>query len=64
MSFITVPGLKGKLYLPEKAPAGEKKHACPDCFACQACGEARCHVCRGEKKEQNISIQDKVGGKA
>jgi len=46
MGFVTIPGLPGKVYVPDKRwlPAG--KHPCPDCFACQNCGEDRCRLCR------------------
>ncbi|MEW6078299.1 MAG: hypothetical protein AB1724_10835 [Thermodesulfobacteriota bacterium] len=46
MPFIDVPGLPGKLYVPEAMAATKKKHACPDCFSCQHCGDDRCQVCR------------------
>ncbi len=48
MSFCTVPGLEGKLFTPSPVPAAGRKHACPDCFACQACSQDRCRLCRSE----------------
>jgi len=48
MAFVKIPGLAGKLYVPDKKPKTEKKHACKDCFACQDCGDDRCQVCRRE----------------
>ena len=62
MPFITVPGLTGRLYVPETPPEEKKKHACPDCFACQNCGPARCHICRSGKRDGRISIRDKMEG--
>jgi hypothetical protein len=44
MAWQTVPGLAGKLYVPDP-PAGGRKSRCPDCFACQRCGTDRCAVC-------------------
>ena len=46
MPFIRSPGLPGKLYIPATGDVDAKKHPCPDCFACQRCGEDRCQVCR------------------
>lgn len=46
MGFQRVPGLSGKLYVPEPCPAGSKKHSCRDCFACQHCSDDRCSLCR------------------
>ncbi|RJP46911.1 MAG: hypothetical protein C4548_01900 [Desulfobacteraceae bacterium] len=46
MPFIRVPGITGKVYMPE-SPAGEhSKHLCTDCFACQWCSDERCRACR------------------
>ncbi len=50
MPFVSVAGLPGKVYVPEKNPDGEKKHPCPDCFSCQMCCDTRCAVCRCGKK--------------
>lgn len=46
MPFINLPGLSGKVYVPESPPAPRKKHLCADCFACQDCADSRCRVCR------------------
>ena len=46
MPFKEIPGLPGKLYVPEQNPDAPKKHRCPDCFACQMCSDVRCRVCR------------------
>jgi hypothetical protein len=46
--FIEVPGLSGKIYVPEPCSAASKKHPCRDCFDCQQCGDDRCSLCRSE----------------
>ena len=53
MPFVKVPGLKGKVYVPEQPPEAPKKHPCPDCFSCQMCADSRCQVCRRDKQEKN-----------
>jgi len=49
MAWQTVPGLKGKVFVPESRSKGKKKNPCPDCFACQQCSEERCRVCFGHQ---------------
>lgn len=51
MPFVKVPGLKGRLYVPETNDKTLKKHPCKDCHACQVCSDDRCSVCLGEKTE-------------
>ncbi len=46
MAWERVPGLAGKVYVPEPFFEQPKKHPCPDCHACQMCGDDRCHLCR------------------
>jgi len=46
MPFVKVPGVTGKVYVPEASAGQTKKHPCPDCFACQQCSDDRCNVCR------------------
>lgn len=48
MAWLTIPGVTGKVYVPDTAVKGGK-HPCKDCFACQNCGQERCRVCRQEK---------------
>lgn len=54
MAWTTVPGLTGKIYIPndDRQPA---KHACKTCFSCQWCDENRCRVCQsgGDAGETN-----------
>ena len=45
--FIKIPGLSGKVYVPECCSASNKKHPCRDCFGCQQCSDDRCSLCRG-----------------
>ncbi len=45
MAFVSVPGLKGKVYVPDESRGGSKKHPCQDCFSCQQCSDDRCRVC-------------------
>lgn len=45
MAWISIKGLKGRVYVPQEN-AAPKKHGCPDCFCCQNCGEERCNLCR------------------
>ena len=46
MPFEKMPGLAGKIYVPEQKPGAFKKHPCPDCFSCDGCSDDRCGVCR------------------
>jgi hypothetical protein len=45
MAFVSMPGLKGKVYVPDESGSGSKKHPCKDCFSCQQCSDDRCRVC-------------------
>jgi hypothetical protein len=49
MPFVIVPGLKGKVYVPEKLRENLKKHPCKECYSCQHCSDDRCRVCLGPK---------------
>lgn len=49
MPFVNVPGLKGKVYVPDPDPDTPKKNPCPDCFSCQMCADSRCQVCLRQK---------------
>jgi hypothetical protein len=46
MAWISVPGLVGKVYVPDGKRQPQKKHPCKTCFSCQWCDETRCRVCR------------------
>ena len=49
MPFVEVPGLKGKVYIPEEHKGSVKKHPCKDCYSCQLCSDDRCALCLGPK---------------
>jgi hypothetical protein len=49
MPFVAVPGLNGKVYVPEKQHESLKKHPCQDCYYCQLCSDDRCRVCLDPK---------------
>ncbi len=51
MAWINVPGLAGKVYLPDDAGQLQKKHPCKACFSCQWCDENRCQVCRNDHEK-------------
>ncbi|MBT3387403.1 MAG: hypothetical protein HN417_05690 [Desulfobacula sp.] len=51
MPFVEIPGLPGKVYVPEKKNNCCKKHPCNDCFSCEYCSDDRCNVCRSSKKK-------------
>ena len=51
MPWIRMPGLPGKVYVPEDDGHAPKKHPCKTCHACQWCDENRCRVCRGGRGE-------------
>ncbi|MGD8520484.1 MAG: hypothetical protein PVF56_05005 [Desulfobacterales bacterium] len=59
MSFRSVPGLKGRVYVPEQQESAPKKHPCQDCYACQMCCDERCNVCLRQKgcRCENVSIK-------
>ncbi len=48
MPFVRLPGVEGKVYVPEADSKGRKKHPCKDCHSCQMCSDDRCAVCRGQ----------------
>lgn len=52
MPFVKMPGLKGKVYVPEKKSKCSKKHPCKDCFSCDRCSDDRCNVCRSSESER------------
>lgn len=51
MAWINVPGLTGKVYVPDAGSQLLKRHPCTTCFACQWCDKNRCHVCRSDRAE-------------
>jgi len=49
MPFVKVPGLPGKLYIPEMQKNCRKKQPCEDCYSCEHCSDNRCRVCRDNR---------------
>jgi hypothetical protein len=49
MPFVRLPGITGKVYIPETDVLPLRKHPCQDCFRCQHCTDDRCAVCRRGK---------------
>lgn len=51
MAWVSVPGLNGKIFLPDSDNREKKKHPCKGCFSCQMCSDDRCHACLGNGPE-------------
>jgi len=62
MPFVKMPGVIGKVYVPEPIPGQAQKHPCPDCFACQQCSDDRCTVCRSEAAVRHNRINCRRSG--
>jgi hypothetical protein len=62
MPFVKMPGVIGKVYVPEPIPGQAQKHPCLDCFACQQCSDDRCTVCRPEAIIHGSSINCRRSG--
>ncbi len=54
MPFVEMPGLVGKVYVPEISDEIPKKYPCKDCFSCQMCSDDRCRVCRKGKIGKSV----------
>ena len=61
MTFVRVPGLKGKVYVPEESGSSPKKKPCNDCFSCQQCSKDRCRVCRCGARSQKSGTGSEDG---
>jgi hypothetical protein len=46
LTFINIPGVKGKVFKPEERLDLPKKHPCKNCYSCQLCSDDRCTLCR------------------
>ncbi len=64
MAWVNVPGLAGKVYVPENAGQVQKKHPCKACFSCQWCDETRCQVCRGDLAETSACAPMRCCGRS
>ncbi len=51
MAFVKVPGLPGKVYVPDRKKGCPCKHPCRDCFSCGFCSEDKCRICLGDKNK-------------
>jgi hypothetical protein len=49
MGFIKLPGVTGKVFVPEDNSLSPRKHACSGCFSCQMCSDDRCKLCLSQK---------------
>lgn len=56
MAWKRIPGLPGRLYVPEPGPP--KKHPCRNCHACQWCDETRCRVCRCGTADESPPVEN------
>jgi len=54
MAFVKLPGLQGKLYIPEKQNNCKKKHPCKDCYSCDYCSDDRCRLCRCNRDSESF----------
>jgi hypothetical protein len=57
MPWVTMPQIRGKVYIPEKSGITLAKNQCPDCFSCQQCSKERCNACR-DREEENGRLED------
>ncbi len=53
MPFITIEGIKGKIYIPDAENPRSRKHFCKDCFYCQLCNDEKCSLCLKNKSPLN-----------
>jgi len=56
MAFVKLPGLQGKLYIPEKQNNCKKKHPCKDCYSCDYCSDDRCRLCRCGRDSESDTL--------
>ena len=45
MAFVRHPGVRGKIFIPDRTSKSLRKHDCKDCFFCQCCSDDRCEAC-------------------
>ena len=60
MPFVTLPGVTGKIFVPERKSRVPCKNPCPDCFCCQFCSDDRCNVCIGAQEKSDDRIRPAV----
>ncbi|HHE74267.1 MAG: hypothetical protein DRH90_09380 [Deltaproteobacteria bacterium] len=61
MPFVTLPDIKGKIYVPEQNALSLKKHSCGNCFSCRMCSDDRCRICLSKATGEQ-SDSDQVQG--
>ena len=64
MPFITMPGIIGRIYVPERKHRLPCKHSCPDCFSCQFCSDDRCNVCQSAPQKSEDPTRPAASGGA
>jgi hypothetical protein len=57
MPFISLPGIKGKIYVPAQDASYIKKHSCVACYACQLCSDDRCGICRSSATGEKLDSE-------
>ncbi len=62
MRFVEMPGLKGKIYVPERQEESFKKHPCKDCYFCQLCSDDRCKLCQTRENDECRAATEKQDG--
>jgi hypothetical protein len=62
MAWRVIPGLKGKIYVPDNTCGSPRKHHCTDCFSCQLCSDERCGLCLGCKGEGSEEMAPECSG--
>jgi hypothetical protein len=58
MPFVSIPGMPGRLYVPEERAECLKKFPCGDCFSCEHCADDRCRVCREDRDIKEICPEE------
>lgn len=56
MPWVSMPQIRGKVYIPDKTRGCRTKNPCPDCFACQHCSDERCRACRNEDPDGDTAM--------
>jgi len=60
MSFVTINGIKGKVFIPDEKTI-IRKHPCKDCFYCQFCSDEKCSLClKKQASEKNIDTDNSL----
>ena len=57
MGFKKIPGLPGKVYVPENIDQKIKKHNCRDCYSCRWCADLRCELCLNQTGKGKYKLE-------